>query len=60
MDNVAMEYLERLHTLADKALNKTVTIEELKEFNQLITEWEAPTELDLTDKNFSQQLTQKR
>ncbi len=55
-----MEYLERLHTLADKALSQTVTIEELKEFNQLITQWEAPMELDLTDEHFSQQLTLKR
>ncbi len=55
-----MEYLERLHTLADKALSQTVTIEELKEFNQLITQWEAPIELNLTDEHCSQQLTLKK
>ncbi len=38
--------LERLNTLVDKAFNDDVTVNELKEFNQLLTLLNEPTELD--------------
>lgn len=46
--------LERLNTLADKALNKKVTVDELREFNQILTHLEDPSELDLADTSLSQ------
>jgi len=32
--------VERMNTIVDKALNQDATINELKEFNQLLTQWE--------------------
>jgi len=38
---------ERLNVLADKAINEAVTVDELKEFNQLLTVWNEDVDLNL-------------
>jgi hypothetical protein len=37
--------LKRLNTIADRAFNQVVTVDELKEFNQLLTQWEELSEI---------------
>lgn len=45
--------LERMNTIADKALNQVASIDELKEFNQLLTQWEQLPSIDLVDGDFT-------
>ncbi len=45
--------LERMNTIADKALNQVASIDELKEFNQLLTQWEQLPSIDLLDGDFA-------
>jgi len=46
---------ERLNSLSEKAIGETATKDELKEFNQLLNEWNTSTELNLflNNDNFS-------
>ena len=50
---------ERLNVLADKALNDIATGNELKEFKQLLTEWNESAEMNLFSGHHSPQLTPK-
>ena len=47
--------LERMNTIADKALNQSATINELKEFNQLLIEWKELSCIDPPKGNFTNQ-----
>jgi hypothetical protein len=51
---------KRLSFLADKALNATVSDNELKEFNQLLAAWNDSMEHNLFSGYHSLQLTSKR
>jgi uncharacterized protein YnzC (UPF0291/DUF896 family) len=42
-----MNELERLNTLADKAMNESATRNELKELNELFNDWNSSVELNL-------------
>lgn len=44
--------LERMNTIADKAVEQTATLHELREFNQLLSEWEQVSTIDLRENNF--------
>ena len=46
---------ERLNSLSEKAIGESATEDELKEFNQLLNEWNTSTELNLflNNHNFS-------
>ena len=39
--------LERLNALTDKALSETMTVNELREFNELLTDWNDSIALEL-------------
>jgi hypothetical protein len=43
-DDMTTNDLDRLNAQADKALNDNVSANELKEFNQLLTQWNESTE----------------
>jgi len=51
--------IERLNNLADKALNHVATGNELKEYNQLLTQWNESAELNLFTRHYPLQLTPK-
>ena len=51
--------LDRLNALADNALNDHVTVNELKEFNQLLTQWDESTDLNLLNYHHSKHLLSK-
>ncbi len=51
--------LNRLNPLADKALNDNVTVNELKEFNRLLTQRNETTELNLLNCHHMQQTLAK-
>ena len=42
-----MDEFERLNTLSEKAMNETASRNELKEFNELLAEWNASVEFNL-------------
>jgi hypothetical protein len=51
--------LDRLNALGDRALDDKVTVNELREFNQLLTMWDESTEHDLLDYHHMQQTLSK-
>ncbi len=51
--------VDRLNALADKALNDNVTTNELKEFNQLLTQRNESTEHNLLNYHHMQQALSK-
>jgi len=52
--------LDNLNAIADKALNQNATVDELKEFNQLLTQLEESSNIDLFDNSFSLQREAKK
>jgi len=50
---------ERLNNLADKALNEVASGNELKEYNQLLTQWNDSAELNLFCRHHGLPLTPK-
>ena len=51
--------LDRLNVIADKVLQDNITVNELKEFNELLTLWDEVTEHTLLDYHQSQQVLSK-
>ena len=52
--------LERLNTLTDKALSETMTGSELREFNELLTDWNDSIALELFSGHHFYQRAAKR
>ena len=52
--------LERMNTIADKALNQIASVDELKEFNQLLTQWEQLPTIDLVEGSFTSMTDNKK